>query len=268
MIKSISTKRASRMGLLGLGVLSMAPLAFADNTTAANAKNVPLNSAFFDCANTLNDSKFYHFTAFANRSYEVQAYHVGVERTVSRVNIVSMQVADNSSMTPALTLNTTDSNFEGSANDDAGFRPRVGAFTAATTSTHYIQLGTNTATGCFYISVRETTLFSPWFSRAAGFEGFIEVHNNTSQFTTITLTAYDTNGVSIGTPLTVAIAPNATVFRTAGQIAPAHASFGGIVLTHDSTFGGVSGNITTLNGANGLSFDSPFTPRDGNVRRF
>lgn len=268
MMKSSSTRRAIRVGLIGLGVLSLAPLASADNTTAANARNVPLNSVFFDCANTLNDSKFYHFTAFANRSYEVQAYQVGVERTAARTNISGMFVADNQTMAPTLTLNTDEFAYEGSSNDDAGFKPRFGAFTAVTTAPHYIQLSTSSTAGCFYISVRETTLFSPWFSRAAGFEGFIELHNNTSHSVSVTLTAYDTNGVSLGTPLTLSVPANATAFRTAGQIAPAHASFGGIVLTHNSTFGAISGNITTLNGANGLSFDSPFTPRDGNLKRF
>jgi len=54
---------------------------------------------------------------------------------------------------------------------------------------------------------------------------------------------------------------NATVFRKATQVGVPVGVFAGIALTHDGAPGAVSGNITTLNGSNGLSFDSPFSGR-------
>jgi len=51
------------------------------------------------------------------------------------------------------------------------------------------------------------------------------------------------------------------VFKTANETGVPVNVFAGIVLTHDGASGAISANITTLNGANGLSFDSPFTPR-------
>ena len=112
--------------------------------------------------------------------------------------------------------------------------------------------------------LRETTLFSPWTSRAAGFEGFIEMHNNTNAAVNVTLRGYDSTGAQQGAGLTITLQPNATDFRTANQIG-VPVIFAGIVLTHDGALGAVSANITTLNGANGLSFDSPFTLRNQTV---
>jgi hypothetical protein len=110
--------------------------------------------------------------------------------------------------------------------------------------------------------VRETTLFSPWTSLAAGFEGFIEMHNNTNAPLNVTLRAYDSAGALQG-GLGFVLPANATLFRTASEVGVSTGVFAGMVLTHDGTFGAISANITTLNGANGLSFDSLFTPREG-----
>ena len=116
------------------------------------------------------------------------------------------------------------------------------------------------------LQVRETTLFSPWTSRAAGFEGFIELHNNTNAPISVTLRAFNSAGVLQGAGVTITVQPNATNFRTATQAGVPVNVFAGIVLTHNGAFGAVSANITTLNGANGLSFDSPFGPRDPSLQ--
>ena len=109
--------------------------------------------------------------------------------------------------------------------------------------------------------VRETTLFSPWFSTGSGFEAFHQIHNNTEQPVTVTLRGYNSAGVLAGTEVTFVVPPNATVFKTAGGDQATGAANGGTVLTHNGAVGAISGNTTTLSGGSGLSFDSPFTPR-------
>ena len=113
------------------------------------------------------------------------------------------------------------------------------------------------------VAVRETTLFSPWASRAAGYEGFIEMHNNTRASVSVTLRAYGSAGDLLGSAVTFSISAEATTFKTAGDLGVPLEMFAGIVLTLNGASGAISANLTTLNGTTGLSFDSPFTPRDG-----
>ena len=94
------------------------------------------------------------------------------------------------------------------------------------------------------------------------------MHNNTNAAVSVTLRGYSSAGALQGAGLTITLQPNATDFRTATQIGVPVNVFAGIVLTHDGALGAVSANITTLNGANGLSFDSPFAPRDGGLQAF
>ena len=94
------------------------------------------------------------------------------------------------------------------------------------------------------------------------------MHNNTNAAISVTLCGYNSAGALQGSGLTFSIPANATVFQTAGAVGVPLNIFAGIVLTHNGPFGGVSGNITTLNGMNGLSFDSPFTPRDGGLQAY
>ena len=92
------------------------------------------------------------------------------------------------------------------------------------------------------------------------------MHNNTNAAISVTLRGFDNTGTLQGAGLTITLQPNATDFRTANQIGVPVNVFAGIVLTHNGAFGAVSANITTLNGANGLSFDSPFTAREGTLQ--
>ena len=90
----------------------------------------------------------------------------------------------------------------------------------------------------------------------------MEVHNNTNAALNVTLRAYDSTGALLGAGVTFSRPANATAFKTANQIGVPVDVFAGIVLTHDGAFGAVSANVTTLNTATGLSFDSAFTSRD------
>jgi hypothetical protein len=81
----------------------------------------------------------------------------------------------------------------------------------------------------------------------------------------VTLHAYNSAGALQGAGVTLILPPNATMFKTAGDLGVPTETFAGVVLTHNGAPGAISANITTLNGVAGLSFDSPFTPRDGAI---
>ena len=81
----------------------------------------------------------------------------------------------------------------------------------------------------------------------------------------VTLQAFNNTGTLQGAGLTVSIPANATVFQTGASIGVPVDVAVGVVLTHNAAFEAISGSITTLNGGVGLSFDSPFTSRDGAI---
>ena len=81
----------------------------------------------------------------------------------------------------------------------------------------------------------------------------------------VTLKAFNNTGTLQGAGLTVSIPANATVFQTGASIGVPVDVAVGVVLTHNAAFEAISGSITTLNGGVGLSFDSPFTSRDGAI---
>lgn len=262
-----STRNTKRVIGLGLAALSMSlmgtPSQAADNNTVGNAILLPMNTGLYNNVVTLNDKKFFATEVFAGRSYEISIYPVGVNIfSNSPANFV-VRSATSQAFTTLDTVTANTGPKEGSFNT-AGSGccwTYAGTFTPATSGIRYLEVSTSFSTGYTYISIRETTLFSPWLSKAAGFEGFIELHNNTNAAVSVTLKAYDSTGTIQGAGLTVSIPGNATVFQTGASIGVPVDVAAGVVLTHNGSFGAISGNITTLNGANGLSFDSAFTSR-------
>jgi hypothetical protein len=208
---------------------------------------------------------WYRVRLFAGRSYQVSAWPVDHELGVDAPMMALALFSDDAGTTPATPAPTlTLGDLEGSSNSNGDALPVSMLFQPTTTGVYKLRI-TRTSGGAVLhpinVAVRETTLFSPWTSRAAGFEGFIELHNNTSAAVSVTLRAYNSAGVQQGGGVAVSIPGNATVFKTATDVGVAANVFSGIVLTHNGAVGAISGNITTLNGANGLSFDSPFTAR-------
>ena len=247
--------------------LTLANTASADNVTAVTARTISINSI---AQNTLSNARtevWYRVRLFANRSYQVSAWPVdheqGVDAPVMGLNLFSDD-AGTAAAAPAPT--NTSGDLEGSPNNNGDALPVTNLFQPTATGVYKIKVSRvsgGAVTASINVLVRETTLFSPWLSKAAGFEGFIEVHNNTSAAVNVTLKGFDSTGTLQGAGLTFAIPANATVFKTGANIGVPVNVAAGVVLTHDGAFGAIAGNITTLNGANGLSFDSPFTPRDG-----
>jgi hypothetical protein len=246
---------------------SACPAAGSNNISAMTARSLALNSASPDSMGTARGEVWYRVHLFASRSYQLSAWPVdheqGVDAPVMDLAIFSDD-AGTVAATPVPVISSAA--IEGSPNSNGDALPSSLLFQPTATGVYKVRIlrsSGGAVTHSIDVAVRETTLFSPWTSRAAGFEGFIEMHNNTNAPLNVTLRAYDSTGALQGAGLAFSIPANATLFKTATQAGVPANVFAGIVLTHDGAFGAISSNITTLNGANGLSFDSPFTPRDG-----
>ena len=257
--------RTKRLGSALTLVIATAALGFADNVTPATARSIAMNSTSQDSLQSgTRASVWYKVQMFAGRSYQISVWSVKEDGVF--VNIEPVELFSDAAGTVLVSagVTSTDTALEGSPND-GNLGPRTTIFQPTATGLYLIHAGTDTlalASTKVNVRVRETTLFSPWLSKAAGFEGFVELHNNTNAAVSVTLKAYDNAGTLQGAGLTFTIPANATVFQTGGLIGVPVGVAAGVVLTHNGAFGAISGNITTLNGANGLSFDSPFTPRD------
>ena len=232
---------------------------------ASTARTLSVNSASRGTISTLIPQTWYRARLFANRSYQISAWPVdheqGVDAAVLSVDVFS----DDAGTAPAAGVSGGSGALEGTTNQGGDGKPFTAIIQPPVTGVYKIRAQRVSGGGTSHtvnLMIRETTLFSPWTSRAAGFEGFIEMHNNTNAPVSVTLRAFDATGVLQGAGQTLTLQPNATEFRTATQVGVPVNIFAGIVLTHDGAVGAVSANITTLNGANGLSFDSPFGSRD------
>ena len=207
---------------------------------------------------------WYRVRLFANRSYQISAWPVDHEQGVDAAALLVSLFSDDAGIVQANGVTGGSGTLEATPNQPGDGKPFTAVIRPTTTGVYKIRVKVasgGSSTASVNLLLRETTLFSPWTSRAAGFEGFIEMHNNTNAPISVTLRGFDVSGALQGAGLTVTLPPNATDFRTANQIGVPVNVFAGIVLTHEGGFGAVSANITTLNGANGLSFDSPFTSR-------
>jgi hypothetical protein len=258
-------KNAGKLAIAWTLVLATAGPGFADNLTSGTARSVAVNAKFQDSlggGGMGRPAVWYKTQLFAGRSYQVSVW--SVREDGGFVLIGPVELYADPTMAPLVTgVTTTNGALEGSPNN-ATLGSRTTVFQPATTGLYWIKASADPMMPLTAVNVlvRETTLFSPWLSKAAGFEGFIELHNNTNAALNVTLKAYDSLGAQQGSGLTFSLPQNATVFQTGALIGVPVGVAAGVVLTHNGAFGAVSGNITTLNGANGLSFDSPFTARE------
>jgi hypothetical protein len=140
---------------------------------------------------------------------------------------------------------------------------------AAVTNSYYVRiykLGCCTGrTGNFQFRVIDTTLVSPWWfvSGAAGYDAYIELANTTTVAVSVTVTVRAANGTTLGT--------STASIPVGGNLALPVSGFGGGIssgsgstqVSHNGPPGAIVGNVTTLSAVTGLSFDSPFSPRQG-----
>ena len=229
------------------------------------ARVLSINSASQASLSNAIPQIWYRARLFANRAYQFSVWPVNHEQGVDAAALSVSVFSDNAGVVQANGASSFAGALEGSANQAGDGKPFTAVIRPVVSGVYKIRVKATsggTVAHTLNLLLRETTLFSPWTSRAAGFEGFIEMHNNTNAPISVILRAFDSAGVLQGSGLNITLQPNATDFRTANQIGVPVNVFAGIVLAHDGAFGAVTANITTLNGANGLSFDSPFGPRE------
>lgn len=106
----------------------------------------------------------------------------------------------------------------------------------------------------------DTTLASPWYFVTPGvYDSYVEVRNQSTVSTSVTLRAYTPTGTVAGTS-TVSVPGNGSTLITLSSLGISSGS-GSATLTHTGMPGTIVANTTTLSATTGLSFDAPFVPR-------
>lgn len=226
---------------------------WADNTTAPNARELFLGQAQFQ-SYAAGASRWYKAHLVAGRSYQLLVWAPYTDPSQAVISLDSAFFQDDG-LTIATTVYTGDvePRMEASNNNDA---ERI---IPALTAVHRFRV-TNASAGAYAVNVMlvETTLFSPWYFAASGYDGYVTIRNNMSQTVTVIITAYAANGAVVGST-SVAIPANGNTFVTVSSLGAA--ASGSVQIAHNGSLNGVSANVTSLNAATGLSFDAPFTAR-------
>ncbi len=160
---------------VGVGTITNDDIVVGTNTAAVSAKVLNLESTSRDAMSNVRTEVWYRVRLFAGRSYQFSAWPVdheqGADAPALALGLFSNH-AGTLSATPAPTL--TSGGLEGSSNNNGDALPVSMLFQPSTTGVYKLRI-TRTSGGAVLhpinVAVRETTLFSPWTSRAAGFEG-------------------------------------------------------------------------------------------------
>jgi hypothetical protein len=247
-------KQRSLMAGLAVVVASLAASpARAENATIATALDAVIGeerSDFLDADGTVNSLGHFKYTLAAQRSYRIFCWQPNVEGggacEAFILDSVGTFVSTDSQTEPVIAGN--------GLRKSAYFRP-------ATSGTYYGLIDNDGPAATTQMVLIETTLFSPWYfvSPSSGYDGFIEIRNNTTASQTVTVYVYRDTGTLAGST-SVTIAANGNTLVAASTLNPGGS--GSVGISHTAMPGGISANITTLSATTGLSFDSPFTPRE------
>lgn len=242
------------------GLLAAAP-AIAVNTTAANADFLYLGTVRSDSLSSGTTERWYKLRLEAGRSYAYATWapfnDPSEEATVGLD--LTMWLDDGTTSAPGQSSLATEPNpVVTSMSGD------IDSIIPTTSGTFRMRVRDSLVTTSFTVHTMllETTLFCPWYfvDSANGYDGYVEVKNNTNTSVSVVLTARNSSGASVGTS-TFTVAANGTQLRTVGGDMGVANGFGGIQIAHRAMAGGVSANVTTLSPVTGLSFDSPCSPR-------
>jgi hypothetical protein len=149
-------------------------------------------------------------------------------------------------------------------------------------SVHFARLSNNalgTATRSYRWRVEDTTLFCPWFFSGGGFEAFVLIRNTTNSAVKATVSLRNTAGAIVGTQTGVvpangsfnlqvsAAPPNGFGIAVAnGSVEIAYGANQPFAVTFNSGWaagapGAIVANVTSLSFGQGVSFDTPASPR-------
>ncbi len=240
---------------LAVTVLNADPV-LATNDTPANAWDSLLGkmvNKFLAANGAVGQFAYYRYNLVAGRSYRLFCWQA---------------FADGGGACEAFWANTSGAILTAFGSNTEpivpGAQSRRSTVFIPTTSGAYLGFldNDNASAATTYMLAIETTLFSPWYfiDSGSGYDGFVEIKNNTNSSVDVTVTAYDSTGSVVGTT-TETISANGNTFVQIGATFGIAGGFGSVDLAHNGMPGAVSANITTLSATTGLSFDSPFTPR-------
>jgi hypothetical protein len=129
-----------------------------------------------------------------------------------------------------------------------------------------VSAGTNPSgtPGGFRLRVVDTTLFCPWVFSGDGFEAFVLIKNTTGTAHDATVRLAGIGGATLGTRS--GTAPANGSYNLQVSAAPPtgfglSSATGGVFIAHDGPPGSMIANVTSLNFASGISFDTPASPR-------
>jgi uncharacterized repeat protein (TIGR01451 family) len=229
------------------------------NGFEGGAKNVFVGSTSSDVLTTgaPNDVNYFRFKAVAGRSYCVEVDNGKAD--VTRRDTVLTVLRESGSFLIGTSDNVT--------SEPGSWLLSRFCFISSTTGNILAKVtaGASNQVGGFRLRVVETTLTSPWFFSANGYESFILVRNTTAQPHSVQITARSTTGAVLA-PAQAGTVPANGSFNMLVSAAPPTgfgltSGFGGVTIAHDGPPGSITGNVTSINMSTGVSFDTPAAPR-------
>ncbi|MPZ17663.1 MAG: hypothetical protein GEV06_07110 [Luteitalea sp.] len=236
-------------------------VAWADNTTSDNADFLFMGQVRSTTLSPEIKKRWFKARFVEGRSYYLYAWAPYTDPSESSVNLQGSGFADDGfSLGPNTLLSEPHLFLHGHRGAQKVYLP--GGSGTVRLSVDWFQQ-TPTATFTVHVLLVETTLFSPWWYTSVddGYEGFVEIKNNTDIQRRVYLTAYSGDGTVVGQTSTVILANGNTVVGLKAHFTLTGDQSGSVQLAHDGAQGAISANITTLSATTGLSFDSPFTTR-------
>jgi hypothetical protein len=241
----------------------MVPLvASAQNTTFGTAATLAVSgkgkNQFYNNAGNLNT--FYVWFTAAGKSYCVETEGADFERTYIDT-VLTVYRADQTTV-----IGSSDDVDSPEFTNYAGSRV---CYIATATESNYAKVVpfSATATPQYYnIRVVENTLYSPWFFSGGGFEAFILIKNASVVARQAVVTLYDPAGAVIATSASLSVPANGSRNFQVSAAAPAGFGIsavvnGGVRISSTAPLGSLVANVTSLSFGQGVSFDTPATPR-------
>jgi hypothetical protein len=262
----INRSTARVVCLLAAGLLLGVTSAWAQNTSSGASYGYvvgqgPINIFFGNTVGTdterwytigLIQGKSYCFETFRGNS----EYNVDVDLTVDLIRVSNGTVvvsADGVSGDPAV--------------GDNSRWTRV-CLVAPATLQYYVRLHkcvcATGRTGNVQFRIVDTTLHSPWWfvNSQSAYDAYIELANTTTVAVSVSVTVRSNTGTTLGSS-TASIPAGGNLALSVLTLLGVSAASGSAQVAHNGPPGAIVGNITTLSGVTGLSFDSPFAMREG-----
>jgi hypothetical protein len=268
-------KRISLLALAAMGVFVAMP-ASADKWDQANCP--PPSSGCNDSCATCGTNELVHGTsqvhdvddALSGLTDDEDWYFLSLKPNTSYEVVVDGTTPYMNRTTPvSLTLVQADGTLDTSdyAVSSRGFSRslRVGNSTTTVNDDRWVRVtaATDCAGGCFdideyHISMRETTYYIPRFNNSSTQVSVLILQNPRDAGVSGNLYFWDTAGTLLNTT-PVSLAAKSTAVINTSAIVPG--ASGSVTLSHNSTYGSLSGKMVALEPATGFTFDTIMVPR-------